>query len=107
MRLRRNSSRTSLDNYWDCKIKRVYPRLPLRVHSAGNKGLTRNWPGNPETAPGTAEGCASASEWSAENLSERLRSELSPRAWNHLVRAAAGHGTSVEQLLRLSLSEIG
>jgi hypothetical protein len=26
----------------DCKVKRVYPRLPLHVHSAGQERLTVN-----------------------------------------------------------------
>jgi hypothetical protein len=29
------------------KLKRVYARLPLRVHSAATKGLARGGPGNP------------------------------------------------------------
>ena len=31
----------------DCKLKRVYPRLPLRVHSAAPKGFAGNGSGNP------------------------------------------------------------
>jgi len=31
----------------DCKLKRVYPRLPLRVHSAAPKGFAGNRSGNP------------------------------------------------------------
>ena len=31
----------------DCKLKRVYPRLPLRVHSAVRKGFAGNGSGNP------------------------------------------------------------
>jgi hypothetical protein len=31
----------------DCKLKRVYPRLPLRVHSAVPKGFAGNGSGNP------------------------------------------------------------
>jgi hypothetical protein len=90
----------------DCKIKRVYPAFRSVSTPRGTKDLPVVGPVNPETAPGMADGCASASEWSAENLSERLRSELTPRAWNRLVRAAAGRGTTVEQLLRSLLSEV-
>jgi hypothetical protein len=39
----------------DCKLKRVYPRLPLRVHSAAPKGLAGHRSGNPlhsETSSG-------------------------------------------------------
>ena len=31
----------------DCKLKRVYARLPLRVHSAVPKGFARSGLGNP------------------------------------------------------------
>ena len=31
----------------DCKLKRVYPRLPLCVHSAVLKGLAGNRSGHP------------------------------------------------------------
>jgi len=44
--------------------------------------------------------------WNAEGLSARLRSELTPRAWNRLVGLAASRGTSVEQLLRSTLAEV-
>ena len=89
-----------------CKIKRVYPAFRSVSTPRRAKDLPVGGPVNPETAVGTAEGCAPASEWSAENLSERLRSELTPRAWNRLVRLAACRGTSVEQLLRSGLSEV-
>jgi hypothetical protein len=38
---------TVLERYWKqyCKLKRVNPRLPLCVHSAEGKGLTRTHPG--------------------------------------------------------------
>ena len=89
-----------------CKIKRVYPAFrsvstPRRAKDLPVGGLV-----NPETARCTAEGCASASEWRAENLAERLRSELSPSAWNRLLRASADRGASVEQLLRSGISEV-
>ncbi len=31
----------------DCELKRVYPCLPLRVHSAAPKGFAGNGSGNP------------------------------------------------------------
>ena len=55
---------------------------------------------NPELARGSAPGCRSASEWSPEQLSEKLRTELDKSAWDRLVRAAASQGTSVDQMLR-------
>ena len=85
-----------------CKIKPVYPAFRSVSTPRGTKDLHVGGPVNPETVVGTAE----AAEWSAENLSERLRTELTPRAWSRLVRAAVGHGTSVEQLLRSTLSEV-
>jgi len=90
----------------DCKIKPVYPAFrsvstPQRRKDLRVVGLL-----NPETALGTVESCAPASEWRAEDLAERLRSELSPRAWNRLVRASEDRGASVEELLRSGLSEV-
>ncbi len=90
----------------DCKIKPVYPAFrsvstPRRTKDLPVVGLV-----NPETALGTTEGSAPAAEWSAERVSERLRGELTPRAWNRLVRGAACRGISVEQLLRSMLSEV-
>jgi hypothetical protein len=38
-----------------CKLKRVYPRLPLRVHSAAAKGLARVGVGNPLRAEPAAK----------------------------------------------------
>src|SRR5712691_4302772 len=99
MRLEPNPARTIRR----CKIKPVYPAFRSVSTPRRGKDLPVGGLVNPETARCTAEGCASASEWRAENLTERLRSELSPSAWNRLVRAAAGRGTSVPQLLRSSL----
>ena len=90
----------------DCKIKPVYPAFRSVSTPRRTKDLPVVGPVNPETALGTTEGRASAAEWSAESVSERLRSELTPRAWNRLVRGAACRGISVEQLLRSMLSEV-
>jgi hypothetical protein len=89
-----------------CKIKAVNP--PFRSVSTPRctKDLPVVGPVNPARALGSAEQPASASEWSAERLSERLRIELAPGAWKRLVHAAEGRGTSVEQLLRSALSEV-
>ena len=89
-----------------CKIKPVYPAFRSVSTPRETKDLPVCGPVNPEPALGRAKGDDSTSEWSAENLSERLRSELPARAWNRLVRGAACRGTSVEQLLRSMLSEV-
>jgi hypothetical protein len=83
-----------------CKIKAVNP--PFRSVSTlrCTKDLPVGGPVNPATALGPAQQPASASEWSAERLSERLRIEFAPGAWKRLVHAAEGRGTSVKQLLR-------
>jgi hypothetical protein len=49
-----------------CKLKRVYARLPLRVHSAAMKGLARGGPGNPLRAERAANGVFRAAGWSCE-----------------------------------------
>ena len=89
-----------------CKIKPVYPAFRSVSTPRWRKDLRVVGLLNPETALGTAESCAPASERRAEDLAERLRSELSPRAWNRLVRASEDRGTSVEQLFRAGLSEV-
>src|SRR3989441_11810912 len=90
----------------DCKIKQVYPAFRSVSTLQWRKDLRVVGLLNPETALGTAESCAPASEWRAEDLAERLRSELGPRAWNRLVRAWEDRGASVEQLFRSGLSEV-
>ena len=91
---------------WRCKIKPVYPAFRSVSTPRWRKDLRVVGLLNPETALGTAERCAPASEWRAEDLAERLRSELGPRAWNRLVRASEDRGASVEQLFRSGLSEV-
>jgi len=90
----------------DCKIKPVYPAFRSVSTPQWQKDLCVVGLLNPERALGAAEGCAPASEWCAEGLAERLRSELSSRAWSRLVRASEERGASVEQLLRSGLSEV-
>ena len=89
-----------------CKIKPVYPAFRSVSTPRRTKDLPVRGPVNQETALGTTEGSTSASKWSPENPSERLRSELTPRAWNPLVRGAACPGTNAEQLLWSTLSEV-
>jgi hypothetical protein len=89
-----------------CKIKRVNPAVRSVSTPHWTKDLPSVSPVNPATALGTASEPASASEWGAASLTERLRIELTPRAWKRLVSATASHQTSVEQLLRSCLSEV-
>jgi hypothetical protein len=86
--------------------ERVYPAFRSVSTPRRTKDLPVVGPVDPGTGLGMAGGCASASEWSAKSLSARLRRELTPRAWDRLVRLSACRGTSVEQLLRSTLSEV-
>jgi hypothetical protein len=89
----------------DCKVKRVYPRLPLRVHSAVPKGLAGSASGNPCYPEPTAADVPRGSEWSPDRLRIRLESELSSGAWRRLESAARRQGRSVEDLLLGALEE--
>jgi len=53
----------------DCKLKRVYARRPLRVHSAAPKGLAGNGSGNPFHSETVARDVVCAAE-------RRLEEEL-------------------------------
>ena len=46
----------------DCKLKRVYARLPLRVHSAAPKGFAGTGSGNPSHAETVARDVVCAAE---------------------------------------------
>ena len=83
-----------------CKIKRVYPRLPLHVHSAGQKGLAGTATGNP-ARPSSA---TSTSEWRLDQPWNRLEHELSSGAWVRLESAARVRGTSVDDFLSIALA---
>ena len=89
-----------------CKIKPVDPAFRSVSTPRRTKDLPVRGPVDPGIALGTTEGSTAASNWSAENLSERLRCELTPGAWNRLVRGAACRGGSVEQLLRSMLPDV-
>ena len=89
-----------------CKIKRVNPAFRSVSTPRRTKDLPTLGPVNPASTLGTAPEPTSASEWSAERLSERLQMELPPGAWKRLVHAAEGRGTSIKQLLRSGLSEV-
>jgi len=88
-----------------CKLKRVYPRLPLHVHSAGQERLPGTGSGNRAPSEPASESAAPTSEWSADRLRIRLESELSCEAWRRLESAARRRGTSVEDFLSCALAE--
>jgi hypothetical protein len=85
----------------DCKLKRVYPRLPLHVHSAGQKGLAGTAAGN----PALQDAAKCSSEWRPDQLCIRLERELSSGAWTRLEFAARARGTSIEDALAAVLME--
>ncbi len=89
----------------DCKVKRVYPRLPLHVHSAGQERLAGTAPGNPIRAVGATGVAARVSEWSPDRLPSRLENELSSKAWRLLESAPRMRGASVEEFLSGVLAE--
>jgi hypothetical protein len=83
MRLERNSSRTSLDNNWDCKIKRVNPAF----RSVSTPRITNDLRG-----PGAV--LRGSSRWIVRHIS---RARATPRSTPGLLRAhlQAGHYVSV------------
>jgi hypothetical protein len=64
----------------DCKLKRVYPRLPPRVHSAVPKGLPGNGSGNPSLPEAPSEGVVCGAEWSTDGLHICVENQLNPEA---------------------------
>jgi hypothetical protein len=52
----------------DCKLKRVYPRLPLRVHSAAPKGFAGTGSGNPFHSEVSSGGVVCAAERRLEEV---------------------------------------
>jgi hypothetical protein len=89
----------------DCKLKRVHPRLPLRVHSTAPKGLAESGWGNPSRPDPTSRGAVRGSEWSVDCPRIWLQSELSSDAWRRLESAARRRGGSVEDFLLRALEE--
>jgi len=89
-----------------CKIKAVNP--PFRSVSTPRR--TKDLPGpdsvNRVSSVGSLSRPAAVSEWDAELLCERLRTELDPAAWKRLVRAAKRRGATLEQLFDSGLSEV-
>src|SRR5712691_5718985 len=80
----------------DCKLKRVHPRLPLRVGSAAPKGLAETGSGNQSWTDATPRGAVRGSEWSVDSLRIRLQSDLSSDASRRLESAARRRGRSGE-----------
>jgi hypothetical protein len=83
-----------------CKIKRVYPRLPLHVHSAGQKGLAGTATGN----PARQSAATSASNWPPDPLRLRSETQLSSAALGRVESVARVRGTSAEDLLSIALA---
>jgi hypothetical protein len=86
-------------------LKRVHPRLPLRVHSAVPKGFAGTGMGNPVRPEPTAGDPVCGSEWSADRLRIRLGNELSSEAWRRLELAARRYGRSVDDFFPCAIEE--
>jgi hypothetical protein len=89
-----------------CKIKRVNPAVRSVSTPRSTKDLPVVGPVNPGSPLAGPSQAASASDWDAERLCERLRFELDPGAWERLVQAANRRGATLEQLLQDGLSEV-
>ena len=89
----------------DCKLKRVYPRLPLRVHSAAPKGLAGSEWGYPFPPEPTAGDAVCGSESSADRLRMRRENALSSGAWRGLEASVRRHGRNVEDVFLCALEE--
>ena len=85
---------------WLCKIKRVYPRLPLHVHSAARQAVTEIPSGYPPVRPATREGV----DWNGNSLGQRLETHL-PAVARRLESIAQRLGGIVEGLLRVVATE--
>ncbi len=89
-----------------CKIKAVNPPFRSVSTPRSTKDLPEPGPVNPGASLESTSGSAAASEWGAESLCARLRTELAPGAWRRLVGAAKRRGGTLEQLLASTLSEV-
>ena len=83
-----------------CKIKRVYPRLPLHVHSAARQAVRETPPGYPPVRPASREGV----DWSGDSLRQRLEAGLTAVA-RRLESIAQRLGDIVDDLLRVVATE--
>jgi hypothetical protein len=101
MRLEPNPARTTRC----CKLKRVYPRLPLHVHSAETKGLTGRGSGNPFRSETPATAAVRACESTSDRPRIRLENEPSPKAWSGPKSVACGRGRGLKDLLLVTLRE--
>ena len=102
MHLEPNPSQTT----FFCKIKAVNPPFRSVSTPRGTKDLPVVAAVNPPTRRGRPAAAASSWEWSANRPRERPRKELSPGAWQHLLRAVDGAGMRLERLLRSGLSRV-
>ncbi len=89
----------------DCKLKRVYPRRPLRVHSAAPKGLAGSGWGYPSPSEPTAGDAVCGSEWTVDRVRMRPENALSSEASRRLESALRRHGRTVEDYFLRTLEE--
>jgi hypothetical protein len=89
-----------------CKIKAVNPPFRSVSTPRSTKDLPVVGPVNPGSPLARPSQAASASDWDAARLCERLRFELDSGAWERLVQAANRRGATLEQLLQDGLSEV-
>jgi hypothetical protein len=85
--------------------KRVYPRLPLHVHSAETKGLTGRGSGNPFRSETLATAAVRACESTSDRPWIRLENELSSEARSGPESVAYGRGRGFKDLLLVTLQE--
>ena len=102
MRLCPNPARTTAI----CKIKPVNPPFRSVSTPRSTKDLPEPGSVNRVSSVESPSRAAAASQWDAELLCERLRTELAPGTWKRLVRAAKRRGATLEQLLDSGLSEV-
>jgi hypothetical protein len=101
MRLDSHSARTI--QY--CKLKRVYLRLPLHVHSAETKGFTGRGSGNPFRSETPATAAVRACESTSDRPRMRLENEPSPEPWSGPESVACGRGRGHKDLLLVTRRE--
>ncbi len=82
-----------------CKLKRVYPRLPLRVHSTVAKGLTGKGSGDPFRSEAPAPDALRDCESGPDRLRIRHENELSSQPWGRLQSVARGRRGGEDFLL--------
>jgi hypothetical protein len=88
-----------------CKIKRVYPRLPLRVHSTVAKGLTGKGSGYPFRSKTPATGLSAAANRRPTDLGSASKTSRVRRPGAARNRWPGGGGRGLKDLLLVTLRE--